>query len=664
MKRILTIVLCLFCLIPKAQKQGQALIDSLVFILPHQQDDTNKIKLLVAISKSYVTVSPKDGYPYANSGMGLAEKLQWKRGIADLNNNLGLLTCDTGNTAGSRNYFEKSLAINKEMNAKSFMIANINNIGRSYEREADYIKASFYYFKALALAEETGNDEQAALVGTNITALYLLQKDFQKATEYADLTIKKGEAANALNHVAKAYELLGVLYLETNDTPSSVKNFNEALALDVKLGNNIAAVGVLSNLGTLEADMQKGIDIFLRAQTILDSVSPSSLNSIMNLTNLGLSYTSLAKSKTGEQRKNDSKKAQAYFERAESLSEATHNAEFKADIKLGMADLEEENGKYKEALHNYREYTAINDSVYSQENKNKIAALESQRAIDRKDQEIENKRLQISNQRKSLWLLLGGLIFLIVAGTLLYRQTIIRKKTNQTLLKLNAELNEANRVKSKFFGIISHDLRSPVANLINFLDLQKRKPGSMTPEQVEARELKISQSARTLLETMEAMLLWSKGQMEHFAPALQDIRINNLFGFLKQFFSATGTVSLTFSGAADLAVQSDENYLKSIMQNLTANAIKALGHTSDARIDWKARQEGANIFLSITDNGPGVNNEQLKALYDDTASSGARQGLGLHIIRDLAKAINCTITLTANKQSGTEFILCLPDAHS
>lgn len=657
MKSLITIVICLLCLTLEAQKQGQAFIDSLISVLPRQAEDTGKVKLLIGISKSYLSVNPKEGFRFADSGMLLAEKLQWKRGIADLNNNLGLMTGDTGNAAGSRDYFEKSFLINKELDAKPFMIANMNNIGRTYEREADYKKASSYYFKALALAEESGNNELAALVGTNITSLYILQQDYRKAAEYADITIKKGEAANAFVHVAKAYELLGVLFVETNDTVSSIKNFDKALAIDEKLGNDIAVVGILSNLGTLETDMQKGINIFLKAQEILDRISPHSPNAIMNLANLGANYANLAKTKTTELKKDDFKKARAYYDRAESLSESTHNAEYEAYIKQGLANLEEDNGNYKEALRYYREFVAINDSLYSQDNKNKIAALESQRAIDVKNREIETKRLQIENQRKSMWLLIGGLIFLILVGTLLYRQTITRKKTNNTLLKLNSELSEANKVKSRFFGIISHDLRTPVANLINYLDLQKRKPGLLTSEQTQARELKISRSAISLLETMEAMLLWSKGQMEYFEPDKTDIRVATVFEFLRQFFSDIEPIELTFTGGENLTVHSDENYLKTIMQNLTANAVKAVLQTVKPQINWKGWQEGTTICLSICDNGPGASNEQLRALYDDRATSGATQGLGLHIIRDLAKAIHCTITLAPKNQSGAEFVL-------
>jgi C4-dicarboxylate-specific signal transduction histidine kinase len=95
------------------------------------------------------------------------------------------------------------------------------------------------------------------------------------------------------------------------------------------------------------------------------------------------------------------------------------------------------------------------------------------------------------------------------------------------------------------------------------------------------------------------------------------------------------------------------------MQNLTANAIKALQQTPAAAIKWKAWEENGHILLSITDNGPGMSAEKAKTLFDETAISGSRHGLGLHIIRDLAKAINCQLRFTPETGSGTTFILTL-----
>ena len=95
------------------------------------------------------------------------------------------------------------------------------------------------------------------------------------------------------------------------------------------------------------------------------------------------------------------------------------------------------------------------------------------------------------------------------------------------------------------------------------------------------------------------------------------------------------------------------------MQNLTANAIKALQQTTAAQITWKAWQETNKIYLSITDNGPGISSELAKSLLDETHITGTRHGLGLHIIRDLAKAISCNINIIPGEKQGTTFILAL-----
>ncbi len=657
MKSLLLLATFIFALHAFPQKKGQALLDSMLQALPSAKEDTNKVKLLLSISQLYTTVSPKEGFAYANTGMKLAEKLQWKRGIANLYNCFGLMTHDTGNAAAAIVYFEKSFAINKALDAKPFMIANMSNIGRSYQRETNFTKASEYYFKALEIAEESNNDEQAALLGTNITALYITQGDYVKASKYAELTIKKGTAANTLIHVSKAYEMLGVIKLETKDTIAAKENFNKALAIDEKLDNKMAVVSVLSNLGTAEGDLVKQLITFLKVQKILDDIAPASQNSIVNLANLGLTYYNLGMSKKGTERTNNFDSSEIYFKRAIDLCVSTGNPGYKSEIQQAISSLEEAKGNYKDALKDYKDFTTFNDSVFSQENKNKIAALESQRAIDLKNREIENKQLQIGNQQKKMWLLISFVAFLGIVGALLYRQNITREKNNAALLKLNNELDEANKVKAKFFGIISHDLRSPVANLLNFLELQKRRPGLMSEISIAEREQKISASANSLLETMETMLLWSKEQMESFKPNIKSVTVENLFSYIKKSFGDTPDVELRFNAAAGLTILTDENYLRTIMQNLTSNAIRAVKNTPVAIIEWAAIKENNGLVFTITDNGEGIKATQANVLFEKNVASNEKHGFGLHLVRDLAKAIQYKITVDSVQGVGTTFKL-------
>jgi signal transduction histidine kinase len=251
----------------------------------------------------------------------------------------------------------------------------------------------------------------------------------------------------------------------------------------------------------------------------------------------------------------------------------------------------------------------------------------------------------------------------------LYWQSRSRKKANAALQKANRELEaanreleEANHVKARFFGILSHDLRGPVAHLLHFLEIQKKAPHLLAGGQQESQRQQITDSAENLLNTMEGMLLWSKQQMQSFRPIPKNTPVDELFDYLQKFFTEPGPVSLMFRAAGNLTVFTDENYLRVIMQNLTSNAIKALKDRPDATIEWNAKNEGGNTVLSIADNGPGLPSEHAEKLYEESVAENARDGFGLHIIRDLAKAIHCQLDVKSEPGKGTIFSLILPAA--
>ncbi len=108
-----------------------------------------------------------------------------------------------------------------------------------------------------------------------------------------------------------------------------------------------------------------------------------------------------------------------------------------------------------------------------------------------------------------------------------------------------------------------------------------------------------------------------------------------------------------------MVLNTDEYFLKTVMRNLTSNAVKSLIGRPHASIQWSAREEGGKAVLSITDNGPGITEAQLQPLYDQSLPSSLKGGLGLHLVRDLSKAIGCMITVSPTPGRGTQFLLTL-----
>jgi signal transduction histidine kinase len=244
----------------------------------------------------------------------------------------------------------------------------------------------------------------------------------------------------------------------------------------------------------------------------------------------------------------------------------------------------------------------------------------------------------------------------LIAG-LVYNQSMQRKKANLSLSQLNSQLDEANKIKTKFFNIINHDLRGPVAGFINLLHLQQNE-GDLLDETKQRKYIaKAAISAENLLETMEDLLLWSKGQMENFKPHIKPVSVESLFDFVKKSIPAQTVATVSFQQLGETVLHTDEHYIKTIMHNLTNNAIKALGTQPNGTIEWRGWQEGDVTFLAIKDNGPGATDEQLRPLYDETATIGIKNGLGLHIVRDMAKAIGCNILVNNKLERGIEIKL-------
>ncbi|MCU0339135.1 MAG: HAMP domain-containing histidine kinase [Spirosomaceae bacterium] len=647
-----------------AQKQGQALVDSLVRLLPTIQNDTLKARTYKNIAEELSFINTDKALYYSKLGLSHVTKMPWKRGIGVFNNAIGRSYSDKGMYDSCQYYYKRALAVYQDINDKWNMASTYNNLGAAEQNiVSNYPKATQYCLEGLKIAEEIDDAYLIAIGYGNLSGIFLAQKNYPKALDYAlkGLRFAQKQAAypqnNAQREVAKALVKVAAIYIDQKNFNNAQKYLQQALPLFEKTGNLEGLANALDNFATtFGQDSDTKIAYSLKAFQTWQKVNPMHSEAITNAGNLGMAYLEKAKTKGGD-KVSLYRQAEKYLQIAIARSRQKGEVGNESYWQGRLAELQAERGDYKNAYFNFRQYQAVQDSLYSQESKNKIAGMESQREIELRDKQLEINRLDLESQKKQRIYLFVGLGLMAVIGALLYWQNQTRKRTNTTLLHLNHELDEANKVKAKFFAILSHDLRSPVANLISFLNLQKEAPDLLTPDLAAAHQQRITTAAEGLLDTMESMLLWSKSQMEHFKPQVKEVPVSELFAYLNKFFAGHPSATLRFETADDLKVVTDEDYLKIIMQNLTSNALKALQNSPNGLVQWTARQQNGQVVLAITDNAGGISEQQMSALYADTAHIGTKTGLGLHLIRDLAKAISCKISVHPTPNVGTEFLL-------
>jgi len=327
------------------------------------------------------------------------------------------------------------------------------------------------------------------------------------------------------------------------------------------------------------------------------------------------------------------------------------------DDYTSLTEVRKLQGNFRSALEAYEKAIVYKDSIFNSENRETIKNLEDRRSIEIRDRELKISRITLEADRRQKWLFIFGIALLAVIVGLLFYQNNSRKKNNRRLNLMNTDLDRANRVKTRLLSILNHDLRSPVNSFIHFIEFQKEMPESIDEVSRARIENATIDSAKNLLQSMEDMLLWTKDQMDNFAPQPKVFRIRPLFEAIEKHFAAVSQTAVSFECDPLLEVKTDEDYLKTIIRNLTANALNAVREVERPVVAWRAWRENGMLKLSVTDNGPGIDEAQATALFAEDEVRGVKSGLGLHLVRDLAKAIGWTISVETSNPRGTTFLL-------
>ena len=656
MKKIL-----FFLLLPmlafSQKKVGQALIDSLFIELPKKKEDTLKVNLLNSLSFEYQNFDNQNGEKYGKNAFELSKKLNFKKGMALAAKNIGVNLSIQSKYKEANVYYDIVL---KNTNDKTLLCDVYRSIAVDYTEQSNIKQSLNYNLKALTLAEAIKDDNRQGSSLVNIGIINAHIEKFDLAITYHLKAIDKFKKTNNLDKIALTRSYLADCYFNKNQNDKALEQYLLSEKTIAKSGNIIFLEKVLNSIAHIYLQKKniKEAQAYILKSLEYNKITQNKYNLSIEENTLGAIYFDLGKSAINKKQKNEYLSlAVVHISNALKLKKEIGELSHISDLYRILSNIQVKQNKPTEALTSYKSHIIYRDSVFNSENKETVKNLEDKREIELRDNQLKINKLSLEANQKQKWLLFSGLGFLAIIGGLLYYQSRKRKLTNQKLETLNQNLDQANKTKTRFFNILNHDLRSPVANLIDFLHIQKNSPDLLDETTKNRIQETTLTSAENLLHSMEDILLWSKGQMQNFKPEFKKILVTDLFEATKNHFASEENVSIVFENIENLELFTDENYLKTIIRNLTGNAIKSIQKTENPMIIWKAWQENNKKFLSITDNGKGVTDDQLKALYDENEVVGIKTGLGLHLIRDLAKAINCEISVDSKIDVGTTFTL-------
>ncbi len=243
-----------------------------------------------------------------------------------------------------------------------------------------------------------------------------------------------------------------------------------------------------------------------------------------------------------------------------------------------------------------------------------------------------------------------------------------RKIAESKLLESEKQLKELVATKDKFFSIIAHDIKNPLAIFLNISELLLTLFDSLTKEETLSFINDINTSAKNLFNLLENLLNWSRSQTGKIIhqPNLYFIYIliENVYNLLEMNFKAKN-ISFEINVPPKETVYVDADMFSTIIRNLISNAIKFT--YPDGKIKVYSEDLIDYVKISVEDNGTGMSDDDVKKLFRiDTHQSkhGTNEekgtGLGLILCKEFAEKNNGKIQVESEINKGSTFSIILP----
>ncbi|WP_264565403.1 ATP-binding protein [Flavobacterium sp. N3904] len=459
------------------------------------------------------------------------------------------------------------------------------------------------------------------LISKDLGETTLELKEFKKAIHYFEAVEKLPITNNQGYKISIIYENLGICYLHINQFKEAEKYFFKSLTFQKNEKDSVSLIGLYMDIANL---------YYLQYKDQL---------------------------------------AIPYFEKAYFLSKQIKDFDTKRRSAKNMAVVEENRGKFKQALAYRKESEQWNDSLNNQNKVWALADYEKKYAVAQKQKQIsvlkvENKLKD--TQRNTMFFSTLGLLLLLVGGVYVYAQKV---KNAKIILTQKEKLDELNATKDQLFSIVSHDLRSSVnalktSNTKLTTSLETKNYSEL--DQLLHQNSAIANGAYSLLDNLlhwallqTKQLYFSKDSV-HLYSIVQQIEYNYKPLLLDKSIAFENAVSKNSFIFVDL------DSLKIVLRNLLDNAIKFSPENS--KISFYTVDTNTNFCqLVIQDSGLGMNQNTINELLEDNELLAKKSnseiigtGLGMQLCKQMIKKNGGTLTIESELNNGTKMILSFP----
>jgi two-component system, NtrC family, sensor kinase len=632
--------------------------DSLRNVVSLNKRDTTEVNALNNLS--LISNHFDTAIMFAQSGLDLAEKLNYRKGVAD-------------------GYFAMSSAFGKQRN---------------------YFQMIRYANKALSVFEAIHNDEGIMHATTNLGIMYFYTGDFNKGKELNMVCIKILEKnpriatsypgiLYGLKWAPIIYSAVGELYLRTNQQDSALYFALKAVDQNGYVGNALwnypvyVLASVYSRLGKYNESLQMYRAAFPLA--LGNNLDWDTLQILSGMANLYLQLkkpdSSIYFARQVNQSPNPNREAIPWLESIRALKTG-YKLIGNKDSALKYAELEK----------------TLADSLFGKEQSLNIQTF----LLNEKFQQEEIKTVQEKLKRKIQgYIALAGVFILLLIGFLLWRSNQQKQKAKEKIEKAYAELKsaQAQLIQSEKMASlgeltagIAHEIQNPLNFVNNFSDINDELLSEMHHE-LQSGHTDEALRIGTALGENNAKIGFHgkradaivKSMLEHSRASKGEKQATDLNALIEEYLRLSyhgyraknktfGATLHTTYDAHIPAIPIVPQEFGRVLLNLFNNAFyavqeraKSLEGNYEPTIWVSSKRLPDNVAIEVKDNGMGISKSLQDKIFQPfftTKPAGQGTGLGLSLSYDIIKAHGGDLQVQSEEGQYTAFTIHLPYQHN
>jgi PAS domain S-box-containing protein len=391
-------------------------------------DEKTRAAALNSISKVYMYLGEQEtAKKHALDSLAIAEKINDKPGVADALYSLGKISEVIGELDLALEYLSKSLQLFKELKAQDKIAQTLNSIGGIYWGKSDYPRALDNYQQSLKIFEELNDQWGISGLNSNIGYIYWELKDTDKSLGHYFKSLEIFEKLEDERNIAITLDNIGVVYRYLGKYKEALAYFDRALTISEKLVPRYFTSVILNHMGEVYKEQnndQKALECFTQALEIKEELKEKT-----GIAEVSINIASI------DQRQGRYQEAIQLAAKGLEIARESNVKSMMCNAYQVLSETYEAMGQHKQSLGYYKEFKKINDSIFNEDTTKKIADLQNNLNIERKESEIAWLRKDQEQQKMLLYFLI---IFVLLIGLLafvIYTRYRLKARVSRELQK-------------------------------------------------------------------------------------------------------------------------------------------------------------------------------------------------------------------------------------